>query len=92
MNRRRFLAASAAALGGYALCRPTWAAEHAAPAGEFEELDATAPGGIDLFLERRELLIGGRPGRAIAINGYIAEAAGRDARQLFFFAGLRVAF
>lgn len=40
-------------------------------AGEFGELKATDPGGIDLYLEHKDLLIGGRPGRAIAINGSI---------------------
>jgi CopA family copper-resistance protein len=73
MNRRRFLANTAwAALGGYALCGPAWAAKPvAAQAGEFGELNATAPGGIDLYLERRDLLFGGRLGRAIAINGSV---------------------
>ena len=42
-----------------------------APAGNMGELNATGTGGIDLYLERRNLLIGGRPGRAITINGSI---------------------
>jgi CopA family copper-resistance protein len=54
------------------LIRPVGAAAPGtALAGEFGELDATAAGGIDLFLERRTLLVGGRPGSAIAINGSI---------------------
>ena len=31
----------------------------------------SVPGGIDLVLERKELLVGGRVGQAIAINGSI---------------------
>ena len=61
-----------AALADYALARPSRAAEPTtARAGEFGELDATAPGGIDLHLEHKDLLVSGRPGRAIAINGSI---------------------
>lgn len=52
--------------------RSIWAAQPAInSAGEFGELNATAPGGIDLYLEHKVLLIGGKPGRAIAINGSI---------------------
>ena len=52
--------------------RPIWAAQPATKsAGEFGELNATDPGGIDLYLEHKDLLIGGKPGRAIAINGSI---------------------
>lgn len=40
-------------------------------AGGFGELNATDPGGIDLYLEHKDLLIGGKPGRAIAIIGSI---------------------
>lgn len=40
-------------------------------AGTFGELNATDAGGIDLYLEHRDLLVGGKPGRAIAINGSI---------------------
>ncbi|RFF26969.1 MULTISPECIES: copper resistance system multicopper oxidase [unclassified Wenzhouxiangella] len=51
---------------------PLWAGRQATEnAGEFGELNATDAGGIDLYLERKNLLIGGRPGRAIAINGSI---------------------
>jgi len=74
MTRRHFLATSTTAtLGTYlTLGRPLAATLSDLPrAGDFGELDATAPGGIDLHIERRELLIGGRPGRAIAINGSI---------------------
>lgn len=34
-------------------------------------MNATSPGGIDLYLEHKDLLVGGKPGRAIAINGSI---------------------
>ncbi len=51
---------------------PLWAAQPTARStGKFSELNATDPGGIDLYLEHKDLLIGGRPGRAIAINGSI---------------------
>ena len=73
MDRRRFLVGTAsAALAGCASVGATWAAEPGmARAGQFGQLDATAEGGIDLYLEKRELLVGGKPGKAIAINGSI---------------------
>jgi CopA family copper-resistance protein len=73
VTRRRFLLTSAsAALAGYSLPPPSHAASAGeGRAGEFGELDATSDGGIDLYLEHRDLLVGGRPGRAIAINGSI---------------------
>lgn len=40
-------------------------------AGLKGELVATEPGGIDLFLEWKDLLVGGVPGRTISINGSI---------------------
>ncbi|HEY7776087.1 MAG TPA: copper resistance system multicopper oxidase, partial [Kineobactrum sp.] len=60
-------------LGSYLLLQHrAWAENPAVPrAGNFTELNATAEGGIDLYLEHRELLINGRVGRAIAINGSI---------------------
>ena len=58
-----------------ALLLPRRPLQAAAPAvdsaGVFGELNATDPGGIDLYLERKDLLIGGKTGRAIAINGSI---------------------
>lgn len=53
------------------LCQAWGADSNIAPAGNIGELNATGAGGIDLYLERRKLLIGVRPGRAIAINGSI---------------------
>jgi len=73
-SRRKFLQATCLVSTGVFLpsFHPLWAAPLAADsAGNFGELNATDPGGIDLYLERKELLIGGRPGRAIAINGSI---------------------
>ena len=71
LTRRRFLAASSATVAGAAFT-PVALAKPALPrAGEFGELDATQPGGIDLYLERKRLLVDGNPGRAIAINGSI---------------------
>ena len=90
ISRRHFIGstASAAAAGYLSLLRPGWAAGGLrggiGPAGQVGELRATDPGGIDLYLEQRELLIGGRPGTAIAINGslpgpVIRMAEGREA-------------
>ena len=72
-TRRDFLAAGATTLAGVAIApQRLWAGESStARAGDFGELEATRAGGIDLHLERKNLLIGGRPGRAIAINGSI---------------------
>ena len=73
ITRRRFVrTAAAAAVAGTGALGPLAAAAAGLPrAGEIGELEATAPGGIDLYLEHRDLLVGGRPGRAIAINGSI---------------------
>ncbi|MGB3209963.1 MAG: copper resistance system multicopper oxidase [Desulforhopalus sp.] len=74
MTRRDFLATTgSAALASYMLLtRSSWGAGSGiSQAGEFGELNATAAGGIDLYLESRELLVGGKPGRTIAINGSI---------------------
>ncbi len=74
MTRRKFLstAASSALAGWMTYILPTWAVSaEIGRAGDFDELDATSESGIDLHLEYRRLLIGGRPGRAIAINGSI---------------------
>ena len=71
ITRRRFLVtAGAASLAGPSWLRPLTAAG-LPQAGEPGELVATDPGGIDLVLEHRELLVGGRPGRAITINGSV---------------------
>ncbi|MFO7820607.1 MAG: copper resistance system multicopper oxidase [Lentisphaeria bacterium] len=73
-SRRKFLQATCLASTGVFLpsFHPLWAAAMPTEsAGKFSELNATAPGGIDLYLERKDLLIGGRPGRTIAINGSI---------------------
>ncbi|MFW5810213.1 MAG: copper resistance system multicopper oxidase [Thermodesulfobacteriota bacterium] len=74
VTRREFLftAGSAALAGSLLWMRPAWAANSGiGRAGVFGELNASAPGGIDLYLETRDLLVGGRPGRAITINGSI---------------------
>jgi FtsP/CotA-like multicopper oxidase with cupredoxin domain len=73
MTRRRFIASAATAgFAAGALPRVLGEARPSRPsAGQFGELRATAPGGIDLYLERKDLLIGGEPGRAITINGSV---------------------
>lgn len=74
LSRREFLRTTCWVSTGVFLpsSRPLWAAQPATEsAGEFGELNATDPGGIDLYLEHKELLIGGKPGRAIAINGSV---------------------
>jgi CopA family copper-resistance protein len=74
MTRRQFLATtgSVTVAGCLLLNSNAWAANlSAVRAGKFGELNATAEGGIDLFIERRWLQVGGKPGRAITINGSI---------------------
>lgn len=73
IDRRQFLVAGASlSVAGCSLVRPRRADEVATDrAGQFGELVATRPGGIELYLERKTLQVGGRPGRAIAINGSI---------------------
>jgi len=72
ITRRRFLGTGAAAtLAGYTLLSPSALASllRSPLAGNSDQLDAAAPGGIDLVLERRTVVIGGRPERPITING-----------------------
>lgn len=74
LSRREFLYTTCLASTGVFVpsLNPLWAAPQATEsAGEFGQLNATDAGGIDLYLEYKDLLIGGRPGRAIAINGSI---------------------
>lgn len=73
ISRRRFLrTAGAASLAGCGWLGSLDAVAAELPsAGEFETLVATAAGGIDLYIEHRDLLVGGTPGRAITINGSI---------------------
>jgi CopA family copper-resistance protein len=74
MNRRDFLlsTAYAAAVGSLLMARNVGADGSETPqAGQFGKLDATAEGGIDLYIEKKELLVGGKAGRSITINGSI---------------------
>ncbi len=74
LSRREFLRMTCLVSTGVFLpsFRPIRAARAATKSeGGFGELNATDPGGIDLYIEHRDLLIGGKPGRAIAINGSI---------------------
>ena len=74
ISRRDFLSSTAyAAVAGSLLsARNVWATGSEIPkAGNFGKLDATGEGGIDLYIEKRALLVGGKPGRAITINGSI---------------------
>lgn len=73
INRRRFIqTATSATITSYGLKFPAQAlSQPHAHAGDFGELNASNPDGIDLNLEYKNLLVGGRPGRAIAINGSI---------------------
>ena len=87
MTRRHFLttAGSAALAGSMPLSYPHGIERDGITrAGEFSELNATASGGIDLYLERRDVLVNGIRGRAITINGsvpgpVIRMTEGRDA-------------
>jgi len=74
MTRRRFLQTISLAPLGLSLMsvQSVWAESPITQrAGEFSELNATNPGGIDLYLEYKDLFVGGKLGRAIAINGSI---------------------
>lgn len=74
MTRRDFLATTGLTVlaGSLLPLFPAWGLESSiAPAGKMGTLNATGSGGIDLYLERRNLLIGGRAGRAITINGSV---------------------
>jgi CopA family copper-resistance protein len=74
LSRRHFLAASSAAAAAATTATiPTAALAKATPpvSGKLPELDASAPGGIDLHIETKKLRVGGKPGKAIAINGAI---------------------
>jgi len=74
ITRRDFLTkvGTAAVAGSLTMFHPLWAADDSVPeAGNFGELDATDPRGIDLYIERQDLIIGGKPERAITINGSI---------------------
>jgi len=74
LSRREFLRTTCLVSTGVFLpsLRPLWADQPATKsAGELGELRATDPGGIDLYIEHKDLLIGGKLGRAIAINGSI---------------------
>lgn len=70
-SRREFL--RALSITGASLLMPPRLAfgQNLEPAGAVHELVATNPGGVDLFLEWKDLLIGGQPGRTISINGSI---------------------
>jgi CopA family copper-resistance protein len=73
MTRRRFITSTATVgFAGGTLARVLGGARPSPrSAGQFGELRATDPGGIDLYIERNELLIGGELGRAITINGSV---------------------
>lgn len=74
LSRRGFLCTTCLVSTGVLMpsSHPLWAAQPATKsADEFGELNATDPGGIDLYLGHKNLLIGGKPGRAIAINGSV---------------------
>lgn len=72
-SRRRFIGTGGrAVLAAYALSVPGVVRAYAELArGTSPELDATSPEGIDLFIERKTIDIGGRPSSAITINGGI---------------------
>lgn len=72
LTRRTFIQGSmAAALTGcYSVPRPSMG-PGLDRAGRFGELDATSGDGIDLYVEKKSLLVGGRPGSAVTINGSI---------------------
>lgn len=72
-TRRDFLTyVGVAAAAGTGWLHPLGASARTLPcAGRPSELFATDPGGLDLVLERQPLLVAGRPGEAITLNGSI---------------------
>ena len=78
-TRRSFLRAASGIVvsGAFLSCRPFWglgsvaAADVLPKAGDFGELVATDADGIDLYIERQHLGIGGGRGNAITINGSV---------------------
>lgn len=75
LSRRAFMGSTAAAaMAGYGILSPTALAGASASlprAGRFGELDASDPAGIDLYLDKQAILVDGKPGTAITINGSI---------------------
>ncbi|QNN20889.1 copper resistance system multicopper oxidase [Planctomycetales bacterium ZRK34] len=76
ITRRTVLTSTAAAaLAGSPWLDHRWQARAAAEtlpeAGRQSQLDATAEGGIDLVLEKQDIQVDGKVGRAITINGSI---------------------
>lgn len=70
-SRRDFLKSMSVAGAGLLLPPGLAFGKSMEAAGSLSELVATDVGGIDLFLEWKDLLVGGRPGRTISINGSI---------------------
>ncbi len=72
LTRRQLLGGTAAALlSSYTFVNRAAMAGRSplGRAGQFSTLNATRPEGIDLVLERRPLLVGGKAGSAITLNG-----------------------
>ena len=74
MSRRDFLTTTAriTAVGYLASVNGVWAAgSDISAAGKFGQLNATAENGIDLYIEKTSLQVGGKAGTAITVNGSI---------------------
>lgn len=71
LSRREFLRTLSATSAGLLLPVRLAFGQNLEPAGKVRELIATDLGGIDLFLEWQDLLIDGKPGRTISINGSV---------------------
>ena len=71
LPRRQFLQTALTLGAGGLVAGPALAGSQVPQAGLIHELDATAPGGIDLTIERRRLRIAGSVERVIAINGSV---------------------
>ena len=71
LSRREFLRTLSATGAGLLLPPRLAFGQNLESAGKVRELVATDPGGIDLYLEWQDLLIDGKPGRTISINGSV---------------------
>lgn len=70
ISRRGFVAGAAAGLASLKIAGPLWARTNPeVRAGKFGALDASTPGGIDLYIEKQEVRVDEKSGQAITING-----------------------
>ncbi len=72
LSRRAFLGSTAAAaLAGYGMLSPAALGSSLPRTGRFGTLDATAPDGIDLYIEHQPMQVAGGVGKPFSINGSV---------------------